>query len=325
MTAKLDQLVSMFTARGVWVILSTLYPRGDWATGDARHQALRDVNGWIRAQAGRAGVAGIMDPYAALQSPTNPDGVRAELFQEGAAGVHPNVAGAWTIYNDHLRPILTSAIAAGSQFDQDASASNLVASATALMTGGTAGSKGTGITGNVPTGWSVANTRGTSTAVAAIEDVGSYKRLSLTITPVNDGVSTAYHQMTVNTSPNNHVLSPALVEGDWVNVYVRVTTPDAPSASVIRAAMSIRNSGTTVVAPGFAHNEASPEFSKAAPGRGAYWIASKPMRVPAGGANQLFLSVEIYFAKAMASPFTVKIDSLIARKVSDPRPAWNLP
>ncbi len=324
-TGKLDRLIDQFTSRGVWVILSTLYPRGDWANGNPRHQVLRDVNVWIRAQSGRMGVAGVMDPYAALVSPDDPDDVRPEYFQEGTSGVHPNVVGAWVIWRDHLRPILTGAISAGSQFNQDARTANLLPEVTALMTGGANGGKGAGVSGAVPTGFSLAATRGSSTAIAAIEDAGDFKRLSMTITPINDNMSTPYHQFTLVTTPAQVPLTSTLTEGDWVQIYARVTTPDAASASVIRSAMTIRNNGTTVVAPGFAHNESSSEFTKAAPGRGAYWITSKPMRIPAAGGNQMVFTLEIYFAKAMAGAFTVKVDSLIVRRVADPRPAWNLP
>jgi hypothetical protein len=320
--AKLDAIVSQFASHGVWVVLSTLYPRADWPTGDSRHETLRQVNIWIRAQAGRPGVAGILDPYAFLVSSSDPDGVNAALFQEGATGVHPNMAGAWAIYDGYLKGILAGAIAPGSFFDQDATVSNLYPAATALANGGTAGTLVSGATGSAATGFTVTRTRGTSTVVASIEDAGTYKRQVVTVTPVNDAASTVFHEV--------DVAPPVLTSGypaagDWVVGYVHVETPDAVGPSVIRMSVNPQ-AGSTVLLGVWAHFEPSALFSAPTPGKGTggYWLATPPFLMPPG-ANRIVPKVEIYYPKAMTTPFTVKLDRFILRTVVDPRAAWNLP
>lgn len=206
--AKLDAIVGQFTSRGIWVILPTEYPRGDWPVGDARRRTVLAVNGWIRAQAGRTGVK-VYDAYAALLDPADPTGTMPNpaLFQEGAAGVHVNQAGAWVVYGGFLKPVIEAMIAPGSQIVTDpADATNLIPAAQALLNGGTAGQLQSGVTGTAPSGTRVQILRGTSTVVSSIEDAGAYKREVLTITPVNDSAGTAYHEANLYYNPTKVTL-----------------------------------------------------------------------------------------------------------------------
>jgi lysophospholipase L1-like esterase len=315
-TARLDGIVRQFTSRGVWVILSTLYPRGDWTTGDARHETLRQVNAWVRAQNGRAGVR-VMDPYDALVAPDDPDGVRGELFEEGAQGVHPNPAGAWAIYRGYLKPLLDAMIAPGAVFDPDPTVANLLPGATALMNGGTAGGRATGTTGVVATGFGTQGAIGGDAIVGAIEDAGAYKRQVLTITPVNDATPQAYHRIQL-TIPQWSSGLPAA--GSWVRAYLHVETPEPASASTITYLLTVLNGSATLATPG-GHVATGQSFDDPGVGRGGYWIEVPPFLMPAG-ATRVTGTVTITWPKAMATPFTIKLDRLIVRSAADPRGAW---
>lgn len=316
-TGKLDTIVGQFTSRGIWVILTTLYPRGDWPAGDARHEVLHGVNAWILAQAGRPGVR-VMDAHAVLADGEGRPA--AGYFREGAAGVHLNQAGAWAVYSAVLKPILTAMIAPGTTFNQDAAAANLYPADMALMQGGTGGVKGAGITGAVPAGFSLTMARGTSTANAAIEDAGSYKRAVFSVFPVNDGYAHAFHEADLTFPPLTSGLPSA---GDWVKAWVHVETPGAPGPSAVTFSLGIFNGAAQVLNPK-GQGTYSSYFAVPAPGRGAYWIEVPPFRWPEAG-GKLQAMVQVLFPKAMASGFTVKIDRPILRVVSDPRAAWNLP
>ena len=319
-TAKIDAIINQCTQRGVWVVLSTLYPRADWPSGDARHQVLRDVNTWIRAQAGRSGVK-IVDPYDALVSPTDPDGVNTALFQTDK--IHPNPGGAYVIGVQYLLPVLQTMIASGTVFSTDITASNLYATSTAQMNG-TTGTLSNGALGTVPTGYTVNRSRGTSTVVSSIEAASGYNRLVLTITPVNDASGTAYHTVTV-TPPDAGITG--LSAGDWVQFYLHIEANDASSFGVARMLASVNQSSTQRVAA-YAQVESSANFAISFAGRGNYWLVTKPMQIPIGVVSfdrTRINPLEINWPKTGPSTFTVKIDRPIARKISDPRTAWGLP
>ncbi|MDB5702010.1 MAG: hydrolase family protein [Sphingomonadales bacterium] len=318
-TGKLDAIISNATQRGIWVVLSTLYPRADWPVGDLRHQVIRDVNTWVRAQAGRSGVK-ILDPYDALVSSTGPDGINTSLFSSD--NVHPGPAGAYVIGVQYLLPVLQSMIAAGTIFSTDVTLANYLASSIAQMNG-TTGTLQNGATGTVPTGYVVNRTRGTSGVAASIEAAGTYNRIVLAVNPLNDALGTAYHQADIQFPP---VIAPAgLAAGDWIQMYLHVEANDAASFSVARMTASVGQGSTARVAQ-IAMNESSVQFSTSYPGRGGYWIVTKPMQIPPGAIFDRIggTILSIYWPKTMSSSFTAKIDRPIYRKIADPRPPWGL-
>lgn len=105
---------------------------------------------------------------------------------------------------------------------------------------------------------------------------------------------------------------------------IHVETPDAVSASFVRAYLRVFNAAGTNVGGGIYSSEASSLFAVRSPGRGGYWLASKPFQVT-DVATQADIQIEIYWPKAQGGSFTVKIDRPILTVIPEPRPAWNLP
>lgn len=322
-TGRLDATIAQFTAHGVWVILSTLYPRGDWPDGDRRHRVLREVNQWIRAQAVRSGIVGVMDPYADLVAgPGDLDNVKPELFQEGAHGVHPNVAGGLLIGRDHLLPLIRSAIAPGSVFDQDPTVANLFPANTALLGGGTAGAKaGTAgmITGSVATGNVL---YAYSPVAASIEDAGTYKRQVVAIT-LPEG-STGFNQIDFQTA---NVSAASIAAGAWLRAFVHIEANDPVSVAHIRMTMAMGSSSEPPLTV-TANFEPSPSFLTASPGRGGFWIASRPFKA-LPNLTSITTRLTAFWPRGATYPpgttVTIKFDRFILRAIPDPRPAWNLP
>jgi hypothetical protein len=342
---KLDSAINQLTCRGIWVILQVILPDAYWASGDPRHQIIRDVNVWIRAQSGRTGVK-VLDPYNALVSTTDPDAVQQALYQEQInltatppvyGGVHPNQAGAWVIVRDYLGPLLDTMVSSGTVFSQDPTVSNLLASNIALMNGGTGGGLSAGgvnggatpvaPTGQSPSLWTVNALRGSSTSVASIDtSPGTYDRLVLNVTPVNDAYTGAFHEIDV--TPATQTFASSVPAGSWVQALIHIETPttgvigDGPSN--VFGTWSVLNSSSVVLASNRAQLEytglnAFPNY-----GRGGYWLRFPPILVPATGpATKSTFTLSILFPKTNPA-FTVKVDRFIIRQVPDPRPTWNL-
>ena len=304
-TGKLDAIINQITGRGIYVILSTLFPRGDWPSGDARRQVLRDVNVWIRAQAGRSGVV-VSDPYVALVSPTNAEAVNTAMFS--ADLIHPGPAGARVIGIQYIKPAIAALVAAGSAFDQDIAVSNYYSATLAQMNGTTGVRSGSSVSGTVPTGYTV--TGGSiagETIVASIEAASGYNRIVVTITPFDNVTGNAYHFATISLP---QVTSPAgLAAGDWVQPFLHVEASDPVSFAVGRLSVGVNQVSTGRVTA-IHHNESSSQFSQTAAGPGGYWIVGKPMQIPAGATFDRIAAsgLTIYYPRTLATPFTVKVD-----------------
>ncbi|USI71608.1 SGNH/GDSL hydrolase family protein [Sphingomonas morindae] len=340
---KLDATINQFTCRGVWVVLMTLLPDGFWPPKDPRHETLRQVNTWIRAQAGRAGVK-ILDPYNSFVDPGDPDKVIQALYQENydpatqTGGVHPNQAGAWLLYRDYLKPLLAQMIAPGSVLNTDPTVGNIAPATTALMNGtgtGTLSAGGTNggatpvkPTGAAPQGWTVNAVRGSSASSVSVDtSQGSYNRLVLSVTPANDGYTGPYHEIDI--TPSTQTFGTPVPAGSWVQAWVHVETPatgvlgDGPST--LMGTWTVYNAANTVLAANRAQAEFTGIAEKPNFGRGGYWLRFPPILVPAAGpATKSAMSLIVLFPKSNL-PFTVKVDRLIIRQVADPRPTWNLP
>ncbi len=94
--SKVDELINGFVGAGIYIIITTIYPR-NWAGNDVRHGIAQTVNDWIRQQATRLGVLGIVDPYDALRMPNDVQPNLKYFLEESAAPsgiVHLNGNGA---------------------------------------------------------------------------------------------------------------------------------------------------------------------------------------------------------------------------------------
>lgn len=326
--SQLNMLVEQNSSHGVWTVLSTLYPRSDWPVGDQRHESTRIVNDWIRAQAGRTGVAAILDPYEDLVSPTNADGIRASLFLDP---VHLNAAGVNLVATQHLSPILNAIIAPASVFDQDPANANLWPSATYAMSGSAGSRTGAATTGSVASGFNLfmARSGGGSTQVAAKEAGGG--ALSRQIVTVIPGSTPAWDQ--------SRLTFPALTSnlpqaGQWLRAYVRMEATEARSA-VPLLTVSLLDAGGATIVQAQAGTIDSAQYASAAygiyaaSGRGVFWLATKPFMVPSGTTvSQITTTLTLNFwtgAYPSGSSFTIKADSPILRVSGDPRTAWKLP
>lgn len=308
--AKLEVALVLCRQAGVPVILSGIYPRGDWPVGDARHQSVVTANAWIRAQSTREGVVGLLDVEAMLAPGGVPD---TSLFM--ADKVHLSTKGAVRVAREALLPILQRVIAPGRWFEVDPAAGNLHGLAAAQM-GGTTGSRTGGI---VPTG-AVANNciltgSSNASAIVASKEViaGAMEAQVLDITPA-DLVAASYGQATFSPPIVTAGLPSA---GQWIRAMMFVETGTAVALSCLRLQLAVRQ-GTTVRARNYALTVSSDSFGLAMPARGGIWLITEPLCVPEGVTfDRLFTALEIYWDK-LAPAFQLKISRPMIRIVTDP-------
>ena len=102
-TSDLQQMYAQARQAGMKVVGVTVLPyKGYPSWSAARGQNVRQVDGWIRQQAGSAADA-VADGFAAMEDPDNPDALRAG---ESRDHLHPNHAG-----YQRLGPVITQALA----------------------------------------------------------------------------------------------------------------------------------------------------------------------------------------------------------------------
>lgn len=318
-TTKLEKGLRQARNEGVWVILPTLYVRGDWPQGDPRYRTLAAVNSWVRAQSGREGVLGVLDANSIL-SPGNIQD--ASMFQ--ADKVHLSPKGALLVGRDFFLPILRTAVSAGSVFDQNPATSNLYAAAFGNLAG-TGGGKGSAqVTGNVADNLRVVIARNASAVVCSKADLGGgLSGQVLDITPTNNN-SAAYGEVDITLL--QVLTSGSMAAGDWVYHALFIEQLSGPQLSTARVQFQLRNSAT-VIQNAIAMSTSSGDFANVVPlaaGAG-WWLKTNPMQLPAGVAfSNLLATLNICFPKT-GSPFQVRLSRPILRKAADPRPVWGYP
>lgn len=313
--AKLEKGLRLARNEGIWVILLTLYVRGDWPVGDLRYETLAVVNDWIRRQNGRDGVIGILDANEAL----SPGGTQdPAMFQ--ADKVHLAPAGALIAGRDYLLPIVEGAISEGSVFAQDPTASNIYPVSAAALSG-TSGIKGAQISGDVADGVRISINRNASSIICAKSDLGSgLAGQLLTITPANSS-SSAYGE--VDIALPQLATAAVVAPEDWIYHAFFMEQLSGPPLATARVQFQLRN-GSTVLENVLAMNTSSTDFVTPLPlgGNAGWWIKTNPMQLPSDTAfTNLLATVNIYFPKT-AAPFRVRLSRPILRKVDDPRQSW---
>ncbi|KQT61785.1 hypothetical protein ASG54_23195 [Aureimonas sp. Leaf460] len=313
---RLDAALRLARSAGIPVVLATLCPRGDWPANDGRHRTLADVNIWIRAQASRAGIVGLCDPYALLA----PNGIlNPALYM--ADKTHLNPRGAFLVGWDHLLPILREAVSPRANPDPDAAIANLLPDSQAKLQGTNGIRLGSPIpSGSLAAGFSVQVIRNTGAIVCSKEIVsGNTEAQVLDITPADTSVP-AFGQVEVMVPL---VVLPSPTVGKWYRATLFVEIQGAEALSTARLSAALRTNGnSTNHAIAYAMSAFSPELGSPIAADRSFWIRTKPLQAPVEVVcDRLSVALSLYFAKG-AGVFRVKLTRLAIRDVPDPRPAW---
>ena len=347
--SQVEAEIAAFIRAGVYVyvIPVTIYPR-NWAAGDVRHTITQDVNTYIKAQAGRTGVLGVVDPYDALRLPGDVQPNPKYFLEEGGnSTVHLNGNGA-NLVGDLIKTVIASATTTATRFNIDPSVSNLLPQATYNLPGTTGTRTGATTTnftvgtdtdptgeitaGGVATGCNVYMSRGTASSTQKCGKSGTQASTAnkqiLLISPVAD--ATPWHQSRV-TMPQL-ALTPAQAAADsWIRVAVRVDTRGAKGPANLFLQATLKNGAGDVrvdVQPGqidsLAYNNTKTYSDDA---RGQHWLTAL-IRLPADGDYAtLDLTVYTNFRPSgftAGDVFAVLIDRPLVRTTTDPRTAWAL-
>ncbi|GGE01138.1 hypothetical protein GCM10011390_19970 [Aureimonas endophytica] len=312
--AQLNRALVLCRNEGVPVILTTLHPRGDWPAGDARYQALAQLNAWIRAQAGRNGVAGILDAESLLA----PGGTLDTTLYFGDL-VHLNQRGAVLVGRDRLLPLLQAAVAPGTVFNPDPTVANLLPAGQAKLQGATGTKTGAIVSGDVAAGVTVTASRNASAILCSKAIVADdLEAQVLDITPANLG-GTSYGDLGITLPSATSGLPNA---GSWVRAGLLLELNEVEALSMARLNVQIAQ-GSATKAQTFAMNGYSSEFDKPVPAGRGWWIVTKPMQIPPGETfDRLRWTLQLYWAKS-AAPFRMKLSRPFLRAIADPRVAWN--
>ncbi|MEA3389640.1 MAG: hypothetical protein U9R64_10280 [Pseudomonadota bacterium] len=345
--SQYEAMVAALIRAGIYVILMTNYPR-NWAAGDIRHTISQDLNAYIRLQAGRTGVLGIVDTWDALRVAGDVQPNPKYFLEESAnVTVHLNGNGA-TLVGEMIRSVIASATTTEARFDFDPSVANLLPQSTYNLPGTTGTRTGANTTnfavgtdvdptgeitsGGVATGCNVYMSRGTNSSTQKCGKSGTQASTTnkqiLLISPVADGNN--WHQSRV-TFPQVALTPAQAPAGSWVRVGIRVDTrgTKGPANMVLEAAL--KNSGGTTrvdLQPGqidslsYNNNKTYSDDP-----RGVHWLTTL-MQMPADGDySTLDLTLYANFRPSGFVPgdvFSVLIDRPILRVANDPRGEWNL-
>ena len=310
--AKLDAHLRKCRAAGRWAILSTLYPTDAWGAGDYRYDVITQVNDWIRLQAGRDGVAAIVDPWNTLA----PGGVLDQsLYQiDAAQRIHLGPKGAFVVARDHYLPALTSCIASGSIFNQSATTSSLFASTVGNLAGNT-GTKA-GATGSVADGCKLTRRRGAATIVASKTGAVDPRKQVITITPANDGI---VNQVDFDL-PDITTGLPAA--GQWVQAYIEIEINGSPSVSLNWLTLHIVDATTRRASARSLFDSFAGYGLLAQAGARKFWAITPPLQVPAATFDRIQMTVQSFWNGTTADTPVITLDRPILRIVPDPRVAW---
>ena len=320
--ADLDSLLTQIRVAGVWTILCTLLPV--WPGWTAAQSAIHDeVNTWILAQSGRDGVKiadmrGVWPDQLSLLART--------IKQTGQPYYDAlNYPAARRAADSIIAPLLADMVQAPSVDILDPTWGNLIPS---YAFAGATGGKGAGVGGQVATGWALNRISGQSIAVASLEAVGATGRNKQVI--VVDAIDMNSSQQFFRFSfPTLNFSTVGIADGDWMQQIVPIEidawtgwTSISPKIDMQGGRRFIANHAVTMVYSG-ATTWNAPVYV----GAGAFVLASEPTQVLPGAGLTSFRTTEfmdIHFDGTGGGTGKLKIGNPILRKISDPRPAWNL-
>ena len=321
-TADFTTLFNIFRAKGIWTVAALIYPvaASRIPDGDPRLITMAEVNAWLRAQAGVRTGFRIQDTEAVFGAirPNQP-------YWLEITGLHLQDRGNYADAVDLHTNVLSAMVSSGSYYNVDPTVSNLLTYTGYL---GTAGSK-TGITGNVATGNNAVKGTGTSTIVASKEVIsGSFEKQVFTITPVNDG--TLVHSMDMRRAANETLASLGLAVGDWVQ-FMQFFELSAWNGWVRAYFQPIFSTGTTTKQTLTVLRSEGTSGAQLLPTSGiSFWAISDPFQIPSGFSidtlrqNTTNTLLGLNWRSDVSGTGTIKVSKPILRKITDPRPAWNL-
>jgi hypothetical protein len=331
---KLDEALKKIRNAGKWCITTTIWPRSDFTTANGKEQIRLAVNTWIRAQAGREGIVGIVDPENLL----NPGGVQDISFFTADPGnmfVHLNPKGTLAVARDYLNPIIAQAVSAGSTFNQDPLVNNLIPASIVQMpteynwagganVGGSTGSK-------IATGYTLRRTRGAGTYSSAREliSTGYYKQAFTFTSSGSDTASNGFDfTLPVITAANiTGGVMPA--PGTWLRAHINFeVTAAAESVPLTFITMKFTDStGPTdrAAARGLFGSFSAFGLVTMTGSTRTGWLSTPPFQIPAGMVyDQLTIQTSTYIDGRIATTVNpvVKYSKPILRVATDPRIAW---
>ncbi|MBB3406790.1 lysophospholipase L1-like esterase [Rhizobium sp. BK316] len=310
--AKLDKALRLARAGGVWVILMTIYPRGDWPKNDARHRAVADSNNWIKAQEGRDGVLGIVDGNDDILAP---GGVQ-DLSMYEKDKIHLAPKGARRIGKEKLLPILQSAISAGSTFNFDPAVENLAGESMGRLSGAEGGKASPAITGQIPSGFRCGIGRNAETVACSIDELeGAIKGARLAVTPTDDN-DAAYTHVQFNADPI--ATTGKLAPGDWIYAAMFVEQLAGDQLGTARIVFKLRQDKKLLQSVGGLWTSSGDFAHSIGAGSEGWWIKTNPFLMPDLPFDNLKCDLDITSDKN-GTPFTIRLSRFIIRKIADPR------
>lgn len=310
--AKLDKGLRLARASGAWVILMTIYPRGDWPKNDARHKAIVDSNNWIRAQQGRDGVLGIVDGNDDILAP---DGIQ-DLTMYERDKIHLSPKGARKIGKEKLLPILQAAISAGSTFNPDPAVENLAGANMGRLDGAEGDKADPEITGQIPSGFRCGIGRNAATVACSIDELeGAIRGARLTVTPT-DNNDAAYTHVQFNANPIS--TAGRLAPGDWIYAAMFVEQLAGNQLGTARIVFKLQQGKILLQSVGGLWTSSGDFAHPVGAAREGWWIKTNPFLMPDLPFNNLKCDLDITSDKNGA-PFTVRLSRFIIRKIADPR------
>ena len=322
---KLDEGLKKIRAAGKWCIFTTIWPRSDFDA--AKNNIRQAVNAWIKAQAGRDGVVGIMDAEAVLA----PGGVLDQSMYQVDAGarVHLSPKGCFLVARDFLNPLIAQAVAAGSAFNKDQTVSNLLPATVYNLTG-TGGLKPGG-TGAVADGCRIGRSRGAGTYVAAKETISSgvFKQTFTFTSSGSDTLVNGFDFSLPAITAANIVGGALPAAGTWLRAHIAYEVLTAAEAVPITT-LILKLTDSAAAADRAAVRALFDSFSTygflphAGPDRSG-WLSTPPLQIPADITfDQINLVAQTYIDGRIAQTVNpqIKFSKPILRAVTDPRPAW---
>ncbi|MDC9837959.1 SGNH/GDSL hydrolase family protein [Rhizobium binxianense] len=310
--AKIEKGLRLARAAGTWVILMTIYPRGDWPKNDVRHKIIVDSNKWIRTQQGRDGVLGIVDGNDDILAP----GGIQDLTMYQQDKIHLAPKGARKIGKEKLLPILQAAISAGSTFNPNPAVENLAGAGLGRLDGIEGEKADPEVTGQVPSGFRCDIVRNAATVACSIDELdGPMRGARLVVTP-SDNNDAAYTH--VQFSANPIAIAGRLVPGDWIYAGMFVEQLAGDQLGTARIVFKLQLGKILLRSVGGLWTSSGDFAHPVGAAKEGWWIKTNPFLMPDLPFNTLKCDLDITSDKK-GTPFTVRLSRFIIRKIADPR------
>ncbi len=281
---------------------------------DGRHQAHRDVNDWIVAQAGRARVV-VCDMTAALRDPIRSalTGVHLEPYAWAVMdGVHASPRGA-AAGGAVLSAALAQIIKPGTYFNADPTVANLLANGRFTGTGGTANN---GMSGQIASNTFVSNVSGAGqpvTGVASLEANAETGGQTCVLAITSSGAGAADVRNTIRFSHTNPATG--FVSTDWVQAVYEIELSGAESGILVCHQATLGQS-STITSRGLGESTGSHNTEPYPTENRRLWLATEPMLVETRTSFNPRLDLSV--RADVAGSVTVRVRRAFLRVVPSP-------